>query len=528
MIRFSKPAFVCVLFAVSVFGSQANAQLKLASFFSDNMVIQREQPVAIWGTAKPRTQVTATLHGATAITAADDKGKWKLNLPKLAVKKEGATLEIANGSKVIEIKNVLVGDVWFAGGQSNMFFELKKSENAEAEIKQSDIPGVRMFLAQNTAASKPRTNIKGAWYVSSPETSRNFSAAAYYFAKRIHEETGVPIGIIKSCWGGKRCECFTSREAMLSNVHGSAMIERLDKVAETFDREKAKKQNEKRLAEWREKTKEIREFNKGKEKADQKRVPRKPGLIKHPYEFERNPTVLYNGMIHPFVGYTMRGAIWYQGEANAKPDLAPIYKEMFSLMIKDWRTRWGSDFPFYFVQLANFKKATVQPGLDSDWAITQNQQRLTLELGGTGMATINDVGAANDIHPRDKKTVGNRLALWALANEYRKNVVVSGPLFKSHSIADGKVSVEFDHVGGGLKSRDGKPLQRFELAGDDKKWHWATAKIEGANVVVSCPEVPKPVAIRYAWAANPEGANLVNEEGLPASLFRTDDWKAGK
>ena len=233
-------------------------------------------------------------------------------------------------------------------------------------------------------------------------------------------------------------------------------------------------------------------------------------------------------MIHPFVGYTMRGAIWYQGEANAKPDLAPIYKEMFSLMIKDWRTRWGSDFPFYFVQLANFKKATVQPGLDSDWAITQNQQRLTLELGGTGMATINDVGAANDIHPRDKKTVGNRLALWALANEYRKNVVVSGPLFKSHSIADGKVSVEFDHVGGGLKSRDGKPLQRFELAGDDKKWHWATAKIEGANVVVSCPEVPKPVAIRYAWAANPEGANLVNEEGLPASLFRTDDWKAGK
>jgi sialate O-acetylesterase len=236
--------------------------------------------------------------------------------------------------------------------------------------------------------------------------------------------------------------------------------------------------------------------------------------------------VLYNGMIHPFVGYTMQGAIWYQGEANCRNNLAPIYQEMFTLMIEDWRTRWEDDFAFYFVQLANFKKPTVQPGIDSEWATVQNQQRLTLDLAGTGMATINDVGAANDIHPKDKKTVGQRLARWALKNQYNKNVVVSGPLFESATFDGDRAIVKFQHLGTGLKTSDGKSPQRFEIAGADRKWHWATAKIDNGTVVCTCPAVAKPVAVRYAWAANPEGANLVNSEGLPASLFRSDNWPA--
>ncbi|MFK7768836.1 MAG: sialate O-acetylesterase [Mariniblastus sp.] len=502
------------------------AGLKLPSFFSDNMVLQRDQPIAIWGWAEPRTEVSVRFHSATAITTTDDKGKWQLELSKLPARSEGASLVVTNGSRTIEIKNVLVGEVWFASGQSNMAWELKKAKNAEVEIANSNIPGVRMFLAKNTSAMEPQTDIVGKWNVSSPESSGEFSAVAYYFAKRIHKETGVPVGIIKSCWGGKRSECYTSREAMLSNTHGKTMLAKLDKIADSFDAEMVKTRNETNLAKWQVKAKAIRAHNKANP-AEQKKIPRRPRQIKHPFMTEGNPTVLYNGMIHPFVGYTMKGAIWYQGEANAKPGLAVIYQEMFSLMIKDWRTRWDSNFPFYFVQLANFKKATVEPGAKSDWAIAQNQQRLTLELEGTGMATINDVGAANDIHPKDKETVGNRLALWALANQYGKKVVVSGPLFKSHTIADGKVTIEFDHVGGGLKTRDGKSLQRFEVAGADRKWHWATATIKDNTVVVNCPDVPSPVAVRYAWAANPEGANLINEEGLPASLFRTDDWVAG-
>ena len=382
MITFSRIKvflFLCTATIASVLCSQAKADLKadlkadwkLPSFFSDNMVLQREAPIAIWGWAKPRTDVTATFHGATAIATADDEGKWELNLPKLSTKKEGATLQIANGSRVVEIKNVLVGEVWFASGQSNMAWELKKAENAEEEIQNSGMPGVRMFLATNTPASKPQTNIKGTWKVSSPENSGAFSAVAYYFAKRVHEETGVPVGIIYSCWGGKRSECYTSREAMLSNEHGKTMLAKLDEVAEKFNAEEVKANNESRLSKWQEKAKEIRTFNQGKGKSEQKRIPRRPRPIKHPYENESNPTVLYNGMIHPFVGYTMRGAIWYQGEANAKPGLASIYQEMFTLMIEDWRTRWHSDFPFYFVQLANFKKPTVQPGSGSDWAVTQ-------------------------------------------------------------------------------------------------------------------------------------------------------------
>jgi sialate O-acetylesterase len=199
---------------------------------------------------------------------------------------------------------------------------------------------------------------------------------------------------------------------------------------------------------------------------------------------------------------------------------------MFTLMIEDWRARWKDDFPFYFVQLANFKKPTVEPGIDSEWAMVQNQQRLTLELAGTGMATINDVGAANDIHPKDKKTVGQRLARWALKNQYGQDVVVSGPLYQSATFEDDRAVVKFAHLGDGLRTRDGKPPQRFEIAGADRKWHWATARIENGTVVCTSPAVTQPVAVRYAWAANPEGANLINSEGLPASVFRSDDWPA--
>lgn len=246
-------------------------------------------------------------------------------------------------------------------------------------------------------------------------------------------------------------------------------------------------------------------------------MPQSPALASN------QPSSIYNGMIHPWVGYALRGAIWYQGESNASR--AKQYETIFPQLILDWRRLWDKELPFYFVQLANFKKPSTEPGVPDDWAELQNAQRLTLSLPKTGMAIINDIGMANDIHPTNKLDVGERLARWALAKDYGKeDIVVSGPIYRGSKIEDGKVRIEFDHAQG-LKSRDGGPLKRFEIAGEDRKWVWADAGIDGETVVVSSPKVAEPVAVRYAWASNPEGANLVNGEGLPASLFRTDDWK---
>ena len=499
------------------------AELKLPSFFNHQMVLQRNKPVSIWGWADANTQVDVAFKGNAVSTKANGDGRWQVTLPAMKASDQGMNMVIENGKDRVEIQNILIGEVWFASGQSNMAFKLQSSLDAKTDLPKSKNQAIRFFLATNTPASQPQTNITGTWNLSSPETSGKFSAVAYYFAKQINQETGIPVGIIQSCWGGKRSECYTSREAMLSNPHGKKMIAELDRAAESFDPVAAKKKHDAAMATWEKRVAKVRIQNKNKETSERARIPRRPQPTKPIYENERNPTVLYNGMIHPFVGYTMRGAIWYQGEANAKAGLADIYQEMFTLMIQDWRNRWGDDFPFYFVQLANFKSVTSDPGQQSDWATVQDQQRKTLELVGTGMATINDVGDAKDIHPKNKKTVGLRLARWALNNDYQKPVTVSGPLYKSSRVDDGKMIIEFVHTGNGLKTSDGKPLQRFEITGDNQTWHWADAKISNNTIIVSCAQVLKPTTVRYAWAANPAGANLVNSENLPASVFSTQD-----
>ena len=511
---------VCLIWFISP-STELLAELKLPSFFSNQMVLQRDKPVSIWGWADANTQVDVAFNGNTVSTKSNDDGSWRLALPAMKANGQGMNMVIENGKDRVEIKNILIGEVWFASGQSNMAFKLQASLDAKTDLPKSKNPAIRFFLATNTPAAQPQTDIVGTWNLSSPETSGKFSAVAYYFAKQIQQETGIPVGIIQSCWGGKRSECYTSREAMLSNSHGKKMIAELDRAAKAFDSNAAKKKHDAAMANWEKRTARVRAENKNKAASERSRLPRRPLPVKPTYENERNPTVLYNGMIHPFVGYTMRGAIWYQGEANAKAGLAEIYQEMFTLMIQDWRQRWGDEFPFYFVQLANFKPVTTDPGQQSDWATVQDQQRRTLELAGTGMATINDVGDARDIHPKNKKTVGLRLARWALSNDYQKPVTVSGPLYKSSRVKAGKMIIEFAHTGNGLKTSDGKPLQRFEVTGDNQTWHWADAKISNNTIIVSCKEVPNPKAVRYAWAANPEGANLVNSENLPASIFST-------
>ncbi len=507
---------VLIVLLLAALSSSASAELSVPHFFSDHMVLQRERPVAVWGKADSQASVSVTFRGTSASTQADEQGRWRVAIETGAADPSGSKLTISSDGKQIDINDVLVGEVWLASGQSNMVFTMNRSPAYAELIKQSTHPLIRMFNAPTVTATAPQDDINGQWSICSPETAGDYSAVAFFFARKLQAELGVPIGVIKTAWGGKPVETFTSRQALNTLPATKSLVDAVLKADASFDAAKAAVAYEAQLDQWKAAQREPT-----KRKANAK----KPTLPKRPLATEGKPGVLFDAMINPFVGYTMRGAIWYQGEANAKPGAVP-YDQTLPLMIRDWRTRWHDDFSFYFVQLANFRQPSTEPGTPDDWALLQDRMRLVLEsTPKTGMAVINDVGEANDIHPKNKQAPGERLALWALAQDYGRDFVYSGPLLESSQTVGDAIVVTFNHAGTGLKTRDGKPLQRFEIAGDDRVWHWADAKLESSNSVrVSSPLVTAPVAVRYAWAANPAGANLINSEGLPASVFRTDNW----
>ncbi len=512
------------LFAVALclgMPSSLLAELSLPHFFSDHMVLQRERAAAIWGKANPKAEVKIEFKGKTASTKADDKGQWRTTIETGKADANGAALTVKAGGDSVTINDVLVGEVWLASGQSNMFYTMNRTPAYAELISKADHPGLRMFNAPLVTAVEPQDDITGAWTLSSPQTVPDYSAVAFFFALKLHQELGVPVGVLKTCWGGKPVETFTSREALNTLPGTKALVDKVMADAAAYDPAKAKAAYEAGLKKWQ----DTMAAAKGKSAEERKRLPKKPTEPKPPLETEGKPGVLFNAMINPFAGYTMCGAIWYQGEGNARVGAVP-YDETLPLMIRDWRKRWGDEFSFYFVQLANFHSPSTAPGTPDPWALLQDRMRhILVSTPKTGMAVINEVGEANDIHPKDKKSPGERLARWALAKDYGRELIYSGPLFKSSQSQDGAVRVSFDQAGAGLKARDGGALKRFEIAGADRVWHWADAKIDGADgVLVSSAEVKQPVAVRFAWAANPEGANLVNSDGLPASIFRTDDW----
>lgn len=484
--------------------------------------------MAIWGTADAGSTVRVAFKGRHAESKADASGRWKAAIESGPADSRPATLTIACGEETITIDDVLVGEVWFASGQSNMVFRMKVAVGAGEFMAAADFPSVRFFDAPNVTAAEPQRDIDGQWAVCTPQSIADWSAVASFFAVRLHRELGVPVGVIESSWGGKPVEAFTSRESLCTLPATKQLVDGLVAAEAAYDEAAARDAYERALQRWQADVdatgaKGIR----GNPRRGRPERPKRPLLI------ERNPGVIFDAMIHPFVGYTIRGAIWYQGESNAKYGAVP-YDQTLRLLIDDWRARWGDEFSFYFVQLANYRAASTEPGTPDAWPLLQDRmRRVLLTTPKTGMAVINDVGDEKDIHPKDKRTPGERLARWALAKDYGREIIWSGPLYSGHEesvggslTADGsRVTIAFDHAGDGLKSRDGRPLRRFEIAGEDRKWHWADAKITGRNTVsVGSPDVPRPVAVRYAWASNPTGANLVNSEGLPASVFRTDDW----
>jgi sialate O-acetylesterase len=493
----------------------ANADVKLPAIFSEHMVLQQETAVPIWGWADPGEQVTVELAGQVKTTTADTNGKWMLKLAKLKAS-EGQSL-VVKGKNKLTINDVLVGDVWICSGQSNMGLTVNRAKDFEQEKAAAKFPQLRMFTVERTSMAEPQADCKGRWELTTPENVGFFSAAAYFFGREIHQKLGMPVGLINTSWGGTSIEAWTSMEAQAKlKEYGTISDSWVKATAMPYDEKKALEQYNKQLGAYKENAK--------KAKADGKTAPRAPVKPVDPRLNQNYPANLYNGMIAPLVPYALKGGIWYQGENNSNKSFANIYGLQLETMIKDWRARWGYDFPFAWVQLPDFRtpqKDAVEP---SGWVTVREEMLKSLKIPKTGMAITLGLGEANDIHPKNKQEVGKRLAMWALADVYKqKGVASSGPLPSGDKVKGNEIIISFKHTDGGLKVEGGE-LKGFAIAGEDKVWKWAQARIEGDKVVVSHPDIKKPAAVRYAWAANPV-FSLYNGAGIPATPFRTDDWE---
>ncbi len=503
----------------------AAADVKLPGFFGDNQVLQRDLPVPIWGWAKPGETVTVTFAGQTKTATTDAEGRWLVKLEPLPANDQPAVLTVAAANQ-LECKNVLVGDVWVCSGQSNMEMTVFGSLDAAKFIAEAKYPAIRQVRIPKNNQAKPQADVKGNWAVCSPDTVSNFTAAGYYFAREIHRELKVPVGLIFTSWGGTCIETWICPQ-------GYAAVPELQDLTEkvqSWDATTAPGQ-----AAWGKSLADLKAWLPVAEAAlaAKQAVPDAPGLPQ-PGDSQMVPTKLYNGMIHPLLPYAIKGALWYQGEANGGE--GDSYFRKMQALIQGWRQVWGQrDFPFYFVQLPNFQAVLDTPGAGNGWARLREAQLKTLSLPNTGMAVAIDLGEAQDVHPRNKQEVGRRLAQWALKQTYGRDVVPSGPIYKGQKIEGDRIRISFDYAGSGLMVGQKKGLEptqavaggqvkRLAIAGADKKFVWAQAKIEGAELVVSSPQVKQPVAVRYAFSMNPEGCNLYNQEGLPASPFRTDNW----
>ena len=479
--------------------------IAVPSFISENMVIQEGMAAPVWGWAEAGETITVALANETASCQADGAGKWMV---KLGPMEAGGPCEmsISGSDATMRIGNVAVGEVWLASGQSNMQWVVADCADADEEIAKSGYPMIREFTSERINRSEPQEKLNGQWQVAGPETTGQFSAVAYYFARHLHTELGVPVGILNSSLGGSMCRTWTRRE----DLEGDAdLAPCLENVAEAIDAYPAVQEEcEKILAEYGAAYEDA--VATGAPPPELPELP--PGLP------TRAATGLYNAMINPLIPYGISGAIWYQGESEAVQDLSGTYRKLFSAMISGWREAWRQgDFPFLFVQLANFNG-------EGNWPPLREAQLQTLSLPNTGMAVTIDVGEANDIHPKNKQDVGHRLGLAARALAYGEDIAYSGPLYRDMRLEGNKVRLGFDRVGGGVVSKGNQPLEGLMVAGDDQVFVEADAEMDGDEVVVWSERVPRPVAVRYAWENNPD-CTLYNVDNLPASPFRTDDWE---
>lgn len=641
---------IFVLFFILAFFFQyvSQAQVSLPNVFGDNMVLQRELKIPVWGISTSGANVIAELGDKKATAKADQEGKWTIHLPKF---KAGGpyTLKIYEEGKPGEgvvLRGILVGDVWLASGQSNMEWQVQQAKDADKEIASANFSQVRFLMVDHSNEVKPQTDIStGGWKVCDSVSVKELSAVAYFFARKIHVDQNVPIGIIQSTWGGTRIEPWTSREMLLTSPISKERTLSADTLH--YNREDVIRDSLKQIrfwdivynpqnnAEkiftapdyddsgcteiampnvlknfgigyyegmvWLRKKIALPESFTGKELTINLGHPEMtyslyfngseicknkwysnathsytiPAALVQSVEntiavriamlwgggglnpgndiyitdgstemslagkwlYERDlepaipkmsgnqgyPTVLFNSMINPLIPYGIKGFLWYQGESNAEE--AYNYRKFFPMLITDWRKQWQQGkLPFLYVQLANYMQRNPLPS-ESEWAELREAQTMALSLPNTGMACTIDIGDAGTVHPLNKQEVGSRLALIANKTVYKQDdIISSGPMYKSYQKDGNRIRIRFSSIGSGLSTRNGEEPTGFAIAGDDKQFHWARAVTEDNEVVVYCDEVARPVAVRYAWANNPE-CNLINAEGLPAVPFRTDDWK---
>ncbi len=635
-----KARILIVVVFVLGFVLAAEARIVLPKLFGDNMVLQRGTEIPVWGWAEPNESIEIRLNRQTATATADASGKWTLKLkPETATGPFTLTIK---GSETIEIRNVLVGEVWLCSGQSNMEWSLAQVKS-DADIAAADNPYIRHIKIGRDIDGRPQTEIKkGEWQVTTPENARAFSAVAYFFGKNLYDRLKVPIGLINSSWGGTNIETWISREGFESSSEfrdliarmpvfdvnaidgpiGAAITKRVESVQGSpltpfdqkqfmsigFDDSKLPSLVQPKYWEgqslgetdgvvWVRKSFTLTSEQAARSaklllaKIDDEDVTYingvqvgataqwnadrrydvpggvlNPGLnvvtvritdngggggmygdakdvrldlgdssvdlsgiwkfhvesVKFGVNVNQFPSLAYNAMINPLIPYSFRGVIWYQGEANN--GRAYQYRTAFPLLIEDWRKKWKSDFPFYFVQLATYR----QPGNSNEgcpWAELREAQTMTTSVSGTGMVVTTDIGNPDNIHPVNKQDVGRRLAALAFNRTYKLKMVDSGPTYSSMKVSGNQVSVAFAGIGGGLKSSLGKKVGGFEIAGADQVFYPADAVLEGNSVIVTSDKVASPVAVRFGWLGDASANSLFNKEGFPAVPFRTDDWK---
>ena len=503
LINYKMPASLLALTLVTC-GWSAQAAVKLATLVADHMVVQRGVAVHIWGKADPGEVVSVNFRGETGTAVADNLGQFHVHL---APGTAGGPFEMrVKGTNEIVLKDILVGDVWVAAGQSNMEWPIRWAGAPEAEMAGARHPRIRLYRAMHRVSEYAFADLYGkTWAECGPETVADFSAVGYHFGRNLQEKLGVPIGLIQMAWGGTPIDSWTSFGALTSNA---ALMPVLAEWARMMhDHPEALLKYQQAAKRW--------EAASARAKATgvpyTEPAPVKPVGQEGPWK----PGGIFSGMVAPAARFPIRGVIWYQGESNTAVQRAPYYGLLFRTMIEDWRRAWGlGNFPFLFVQLAGFGADS-----DSDWPAVREAQRRALAVANTAMVAAIDLGDRDNIHPKNKREVGRRLALAALATVYGESVEYSGPLFRRAAQESGALRMWFDH-GGGLMARNGA-LRGFEVAGKDRVWSAATARIDGGTVLVSSPAVPEPLYIRYCWANFPEG-NLYNAEGLPAAPFRSE------
>ena len=496
---------VLILLPLAFLSISSSAKISLSNIFGDHMVLQRDHENPIWGTASPGELVTVSISEQNHTALANQEGKWRLFLDPLPA---GGpyTLDVS-GSNKLSFEDVLVGEVWFCAGQSNMEWPVSRINHSEVELATASNSLIRLITIGKNGTQTPQDNVEGQWTIATTESVNNFSAVGFLFGKRLQAALDVPIGLIDNSWGGSAAEAWVPREVLKQNGLFDNYIKMMDERCSKYTDEI----HATKIAEFK-------NWEASGKPEPRLRWPNDPRYDQH------RPGNIYNGMVHPLMGYGIKGVIWYQGESNTSR--SDQYRELFPLMISTWRDVWKQgDFPFYWAQLTYFHEEVTDSNTDSWWARLREAQTMARSLPNTGEAVTIDVGEGRDIHPRDKQTVADRLVRHALSKDYGFEMDSDSPSFASMVVDRNSIRISFNPVSrGGLRAFDVTNVRGFRIAGEDRKFVWADAQIIGKNIIkVSSDSVVNPVAVRYAWADNPV-ANLQDRNGLPVTPFRTDNW----